>query len=323
MNLIDDSRGKKSKSGQGGNGAAAGEISDTIPTNKFLDTSFLIAFLWCREAALSPHYGQEVFGTEKRANGGYGSMDGIPSHIIVEKNGNNTFNFFVPLDRVVHIVKLVLNFLTPRKLATYSRQIEKRCMLLDKEGRVSKGEGARMIIRNTMRIAMLKKSVEDSGGGGDGGGDDDELAVDDAVNPADGAEGAKDEVQVVVNLYDTLEMIMEILAIRTHNMEDQLKRFFIEGDDNGDGVLSFEEFDALLKRVAPTFSDRRILRMFREALTAGDEDGFSIDKGDFANVCRNHGLVKLIETRSLSGKFEEDQEMARKIKDAREREGGA
>ena len=114
-----------------------------------------------------------------------------------------------------------------------------------------------------------------------------------------------EDTQVVVDMYKCLELVMEILSFRTQHMEDQLKRFFIEGDDNGDGVLSFEEFDTLLKRIAPHFSERRILRMFREALMGGEEDGFAIEKSTFAQVCRNHGMVKLIDTEKIGADIDE------------------
>ena len=135
------------------------------------------------------------------------------------------------------------------------------------------------------------------------GGDEEEEDGEDVEN--------KDDVQIVVEMHQTLEMIMEILDLRVHHMEDQMKRYFIEGDDNGDGVLSFEEFDALLKRIAPSFSDRRILRMFREALTSGSDSGFAIEKSTFADVCKAHGLVKLIDSKGLDDIHEKEQDRAK------------
>ena len=86
--------------------------------------------MWARDKILSDYHGTYVYGADERRNGGKGSMTGLPPHCIVQRG----CNFYVPLDRIVYIIKLVLNFLTPRKLATYSRQVEK-------------GEGGRMIIR--------------------------------------------------------------------------------------------------------------------------------------------------------------------------------
>lgn len=306
MNLIDEAKGHHN-----GVNKPSDDSNDVVPTNRYLDTSFLTAFLWSRDKCMSTYYGTEVHGSDKRAAGGEGSMEGVPPHIVVEKG----ISFFVPLDRIVYIVKLLLSFLTPRKLAMYSRQIEKRCQLLQKDGRVVKGDGARMIIRSTMRASMLKKAPGTGADGRGGHGEHQKEMPDDSDASENQDEGealsGRDEVQVVVDLYSTLEMVMEILNLRTQHMEDQLKRFFIEGDDNGDGVLSFEEFDALLKRIAPTFSERRILRMFREALTSGEDDGFAIEKSVFADVCRRHGLVRLVDTEELDKIHENTQANAK------------
>ncbi|GMH90704.1 hypothetical protein TrVE_jg5982 [Triparma verrucosa] len=310
MNLIDEPS-KKDK-GRGGEGGGKDGEGDIVPSNKQLDTSFLTAFLWTREKLLSDYHGVYMYGANERRNGGRGSMEGLPTHCIVQRG----CDFFVPLDRIVYMVKLVLNFLTPRKLATYSRQIEKRCQVLTKDGKVEKGEGARMIIRSKMRDSMLKVTpgktihqhkAEDLDAG-ETGSDDEDAEVED-----------KDDVQIVVDMYQTLQMMMEILNLRVHHMEDQLKRYFIEGDDNGDGVLSFDEFDALLKRIAPSFSDRRILRMFREALCSGPDSSFAIEKSTFAAVCKNHGLVNLIDSKELEEIHAEEQVKAKHHKERLER----
>jgi hypothetical protein len=41
------------------------------------------------------------------------------------------------------------------------------------------------------------------------------------------------------------------------------KRLFVDGDDNGDGELSFREFKCIVAKVAPHFSIRTQLKMFR------------------------------------------------------------
>ena len=138
MNLIDEPNKKKGSADE-----KKDENHDIVPTNKCLDTSFLSTFLWMRDKLISEYHGPYVYGSDERRNGGKGSMAGLPPHCIVQRG----CDFFVPLERIVYIMKLVLNFLTPRKLATYSCQVEKRCQLLTKEGKVEKGEGARMIIR--------------------------------------------------------------------------------------------------------------------------------------------------------------------------------
>ena len=41
---------------------------------------------------------------------------------------------------------------------------------------------------------------------------------------------------------------MEVFLLRQRSIEQKLKVLFREGDDNGDGVLSFEEFNGIVSR---------------------------------------------------------------------------
>ena len=72
----------------------------------------------------------------------------------------------------------------------------------------------------------------------------------------------------------------------------------MEGDDNQDGVLSFSEFMSIVHNVAPHFTDRRALRMYREALSMGNDDD-SIGPEAFVSICKRHGLVSLIDLREI------------------------
>merc|ERR1711918_325359 len=101
----------------------------------------------------------------------------------------------------------------------------------------------------------------------------------------------------MVNVDRTLELIVEVLAVRLARIRAEFRKLFREGDDNGDGVLSYAEFHALVKKTAPHFSDRRVIRMFREALTSGKDSSFDIAPGTFAAICKAHGLVDLIHGR--------------------------
>lgn len=49
---------------------------------------------------------------------------------------------------------------------------------------------------------------------------------------------------------EVLELVMEVLLLRQHSIEHRLRVLFTEGDDNGDGVLSFEEFNGIIARWA-------------------------------------------------------------------------
>ncbi|GLE01948.1 hypothetical protein PINS_up010786 [Pythium insidiosum] len=44
----------------------------------------------------------------------------------------------------------------------------------------------------------------------------------------------------------------------------------------------------------PHFSDRRILRMFREALMGSSDQSFALSMAAFVSVCNDHGLVALL-----------------------------
>lgn len=71
------------------------------------------------------------------------------------------------------------------------------------------------------------------------------------------------------------------------------RKHFLTGDDNNDGVLSFQEFVDIVNKIAPHFPKRRILKMFREALMFGDDDN-RIDEKSFVHVCKMHGLAQLV-----------------------------
>lgn len=45
-----------------------------------------------------------------------------------------------------------------------------------------------------------------------------------------------------------IQLVMEVLLLRQNSIEHRLKVLFTEGDDNGDGVLSYEEFNHIVTR---------------------------------------------------------------------------
>lgn len=53
----------------------------------------------------------------------------------------------------------------------------------------------------------------------------------------------------------------------------------------------------------PGFSDRRILRMFREALMGGADQSFALSMEAFVLVCSDHGLVSLLPADRLKDPF--------------------
>lgn len=111
-------------------------------------------------------------------------------------------------------------------------------------------------------------------------------------------EQSKDEEVAMVNLDFALQILCESLQVRLKFVEKYLQGIFVEGDENGDGVLSFKEFTAIVKKVAPHFNERRVLKMFREALMTGS-DNESIGPLAFVNVCKKHGLIQLVDLHGL------------------------
>lgn len=45
-----------------------------------------------------------------------------------------------------------------------------------------------------------------------------------------------------------IELVMEVVLLRQNSIEHQLKMLFVAGDENGDGVLSYEEFKDIVRR---------------------------------------------------------------------------
>ena len=121
------------------------------------------------------------------------------------------------------------------------------------------------------------KGVIGGGGGGDGSGE--ELSS---------------QWSVVCCLDTSLEILLDILEIRSKQVYEELVRAFVEGDDNGDGVLSFDEFEAIIQNKKPEFSSRRALRMFKMALESGGGNSTAIERSSFVRTCKQFGLGKLV-----------------------------
>lgn len=74
---------------------------------------------------------------------------------------------------------------------------------------------------------------------------------------------------MMVNLDATLQVLCEAMLNKSASVGERIRHIFIEGDTNHDGVLSFSEFMDIVKKVAPEYPERKILKMFREALMKG------------------------------------------------------
>jgi hypothetical protein len=67
-----------------------------------------------------------------------------------------------------------------------------------------------------------------------------------------------------------------------------------DGDTDGDGVLSFQEFKDIFAQVAPKWHERQVMNVFREALMMGKDNNDSIGPEAFSAVCTRHGLLSLV-----------------------------
>ena len=106
----------------------------------------------------------------------------------------------------------------------------------------------------------------------------------------------------VIPLEPVLYLVMKFwqeAADEQAQAQDELTRAtFAENDDNGDGVLSFDEFCIIIKKLAPDYAaenDRELVELFNSL--AGD-DGV-LDADEFATVARERNLVPTIPTAFL------------------------
>lgn len=86
-------------------------------------------------------------------------------------------------------------------------------------------------------------------------------------------------------------------------------------------MLSFTEFRAIILTRVPHFSDRRILRMFREALMGGEDQSFALSMAAFVAVCSDHGLVSLLPDDRLRDPFERKKRTLRALLKPKELSG--
>ena len=107
---------------------------------------------------------------------------------------------------------------------------------------------------------------------------------------------------LLFNMDYALQLLAEVLLERSKFVEKSLEQIFVEGDENGDGVLNFKEFTTIVSKVAPHFHERRVLKMYREALMQG-EDNETITQYAFVTVCKKHGLVQLVDMVTMKKTF--------------------
>ena len=223
----------------------------------------------------------------------------LPAHICMDKH----YNFYVPLDRALRVLCCMISFAEEKQYNSALRLLEQNVVMLLPDGEIRLPEGMHTLVRSTVRELLSTESVD--------GADLSNLQVylkqqelgkipprDSDLGPMTEAELEESKDVILVNLDVVMRIICECLLYRTRYVEKRLSEIFVEGDDNGDGVLNFSEFMGIVKSVAPHFTDRRTLRMYREALSMGNDDD-TIGPLAFVHTCKKHGLVSLVDLKEM------------------------
>ncbi|KAL4164394.1 hypothetical protein KRP22_004260 [Phytophthora ramorum] len=185
---------------------------------------------------------------------------------------------WVPLDHAISVLRWYINCLPEDSISTYCRQVEYNTAIYD--GRtIAEVAGNRLAVRAEMRRAMLANENPDS-------------APSQTHNPESRQRPLPP--RIVADVHKVLKLLMDALEQRREGIKKDLTALFDTGDMNHDCVLNLDEFSAIIRSRKPHFSDRRILRMFREALMGGVDQSFALSMEAFVVVCNDHGLVSLL-----------------------------
>ena len=132
---------------------------------------------------------------------------------------------------------------------------------------------------------------------------------------------------VTVDKY--LSKMLECYLIHRDRLEGLFQDLFRAFDDNGDGVLSFAEFEVLLKRISPSVSSSFIHAIFRKAVgvasTGGEGGGGNIDSKIFAASLHSYGIFSSFPDHKLADVIAnvEAQERSKKKKKKKKTKGRA
>jgi len=223
----------------------------------------------------------------------------IPDHVCVDPK----YQFYLPLDRALRVTQAVICFLEEAEYNSALRALEHAVVFLNPDGTLGLPEGMHTLIRSTVREFL---SCENTDGADMTFMDvySDQMAQgklgtrDPEKGPMTEEELQEGKMITLVNMDTCLRIMCECLMRRVEYVEGCLADIFIEGDTNKDGVLSFGEFMAIVGKVAPHFTDRRSLRMYREALSMGNDDD-TIGSVPFVQVCKKHGLLSLVDMQDM------------------------
>lgn len=109
------------------------------------------------------------------------------------------------------------------------------------------------------------------------------------INPALTPKGSGTKM---VLYEDMVDVVLEQWDKEVAHTTQTLETMFAAADVDGNGVLTFDEFAALVWAIAPTFSTRQVTAMFWEAQT--NERGDTMSPASFVRVASQHGLLSTL-----------------------------
>ncbi|KAL4141089.1 hypothetical protein PRNP1_014211 [Phytophthora ramorum] len=238
----------------------------------YVDRSFLRVFLEARHYMLRAPPRVPPKGKKTRQLENHKPL--VEEHVVQVEPTKK----WVPLDHAISVLRWYINCLPEDSISTYCRQVEYNTAIYD--GRtIAEVAGNRLAVRAEMRRAMLANENPDS-----------------VPSQTHNSESRQRPLppRIVADVHKVLKLLMEALEQRREGIKKDLTALFDTGDMNHDCVLNLDEFSAIIRSRKPHFSDRRILRMFREALMGGVDQSFALSMEAFVVVCNDHGLVSLL-----------------------------
>ncbi|EGZ21500.1 hypothetical protein PHYSODRAFT_488355 [Phytophthora sojae] len=243
----------------------------------YLDRSFLHVFLEARHYLLRPPPRSPLKGKKAHKSEESGATKGLEHVVQVEPTKK-----WVPLDHAINVLRWYISCLPEDSISSYCRQVEHNTAMYDGHN-IMEISGNRLAVRAEMRRVMLASEKPDSSSSSSIHAPEANKSVQRPPPP-----------RIVVDVHKVLKLLMDALEQRRDGIKRDLTALFDAGDVNHDCVLTLDEFGAIIRKRKPHFSDRRILRMFREALMGGVDQSFALSMEAFVVVCNDHGLVSLL-----------------------------
>lgn len=88
---------------------------------------------------------------------------------------------------------------------------------------------------------------------------------------------------------DWAEAVCRQWEVELENTKHTLESMFISADVDSDGILTYDEFSALVWSIKPETSGREMTRLYQDALSNSSSD--SLNPEDFVKVASDHGLL--------------------------------